>query len=183
MTMSSNTLHDRNWQNPQFKSIIPRFIITSRPKSTKMVQFATSSIDFIPRPVKTYHKETYSRLAPANSSFDAKGKTVLITAGATGIGFSISKASAEAGVARIIIISRRREPQAKAKAELEAKFPTAKVETFLASVTDKVKMTEILKGVEGGIDVLVLCAAAPNQHSLLQETTSEYVNDAFRTNV
>jgi hypothetical protein len=34
-----------------------------------------------PAEIKTYHSETYDRISPSNSKFDAKGKTLLITAG------------------------------------------------------------------------------------------------------
>jgi hypothetical protein len=34
-----------------------------------------------PAEIKTYHSETYDRISPHNSKFDAKGKTLLITAG------------------------------------------------------------------------------------------------------
>lgn len=34
-----------------------------------------------PAEIKTYHSETYDRISPSNSKFDAKGKTLFITAG------------------------------------------------------------------------------------------------------
>jgi hypothetical protein len=39
----------------------------------------------IPRPaeIKTYHTQTYDRISPSNAKFEAKGKTLLITAGGT----------------------------------------------------------------------------------------------------
>jgi hypothetical protein len=39
----------------------------------------------IPRPaeIKTYHSKTYDRISPSNTKFEAKGKTLLITAGGT----------------------------------------------------------------------------------------------------
>ena len=109
----------------------------------------------IPRPTPTLHNDTYDRISPAKTTFEAQGKTVLITAGGTGIGFEISKAFAEAGVARIIIVSRRPEPQAQAKQGLEDQFPDLKVETHSASVTDHAKINEILQNA-GDIDVLVI---------------------------
>lgn len=65
-----------------------------------------------PRPTQTYHSTTYDRIARQHG-FDGRDKTVLITGGATGVGYSISKAFAEAGVARIPIISRSLGPQEK----------------------------------------------------------------------
>lgn len=34
-----------------------------------------------PAEIKTYHKDTYDRISPSKTTFDAKGKTLLITAG------------------------------------------------------------------------------------------------------
>ena len=34
-----------------------------------------------PAEIKTYHSETYDRVSPSKSTFDAKGKTLFITAG------------------------------------------------------------------------------------------------------
>jgi hypothetical protein len=34
-----------------------------------------------PAEIKTYHSETYDRISPSKSAFDAKGKTLFITAG------------------------------------------------------------------------------------------------------
>lgn len=42
------------------------------------------SLQDLPRPVKTYHTETYDRIAPAKAQLKGVGKTVLITGGATG---------------------------------------------------------------------------------------------------
>ncbi|KAK4629870.1 hypothetical protein CLAFUW4_08627 [Fulvia fulva] len=42
------------------------------------------SIADLPRPVKTYHTQTYDRISPSNAQFKGEGKTVLITGGVTG---------------------------------------------------------------------------------------------------
>jgi hypothetical protein len=34
-----------------------------------------------PAEIKTYHTETYDRISPTKTQFDAKGKTLFITAG------------------------------------------------------------------------------------------------------
>jgi hypothetical protein len=36
-----------------------------------------------PAEIKTYHNKTYDRISPLNTKFEAKGKTLLITAGGT----------------------------------------------------------------------------------------------------
>lgn len=39
------------------------------------------ALHFRPAEIATYHSKTYERISPTRTSFDAKGKTVLITAG------------------------------------------------------------------------------------------------------
>lgn len=80
----------------------------------------------------TYHSTTYDRIARHNG-LDGQGKTILITGGASGVGYSISKAFAEAGVARLTIVSRSPGPQQKAKTDLEAAYPSTQILPYQAS--------------------------------------------------
>jgi len=137
---------------------------------------------FFPSAIKTYHKQPYERLSPSKSTFDAKGKTVFITAGATGIGYAISESFAEAGVEQIVIIQRREEVLAKAKQQLEAKYPKTKITTYAASANDRKRMSEIVQEV-GKVDVLVPCAAAGNADLPAYEVTAEDLENVFVTNV
>jgi NAD(P)-dependent dehydrogenase (short-subunit alcohol dehydrogenase family) len=111
----------------------------------------------LPRPTKVYHSTSYDRIAKKHG-FEGEGKTVLITGGATGVGYSISKAFAGAGIARLAIVSRTLGPQQKAKTELEAAYPSTQVLLYQASITDHVRMKEVLQEF-GCVDVLILCAS------------------------
>ncbi|KAK5164255.1 uncharacterized protein LTR77_009949 [Saxophila tyrrhenica] len=139
-----------------------------------------------PRPaeIKTYHINTYDRISPKSSGFDGKGKTVLITGGSDGIGFSIGRAFAAAGVAKIVIVSRSKEPQEKAKAELTSKFPDLDVQTFQASVIDDLDNITSAMQAAGPIDVLVLNAAYSHTMNVPSSTipTSE-IEKTFQANV
>lgn len=137
---------------------------------------------FFPSAIKTYHKQSYDRLSPSKTTFAAEGKTVFITAGATGIGYAICESFAAAGVAQIVIIQRREEVLAKAKQALESKYPKTKITTYAASANDRKRMTEILQEV-GHIDVLVPCAAAGNADVPAYEVTADDLENVFVTNV
>nr|POE53448.1 short chain dehydrogenase andi [Quercus suber] len=139
------------------------------------------SLQDIPRPTKTYHTETYDRISK-HHGFKGNGKTVLVTGGATGIGFSISRAFAAAGVARVVHVARSPDTLAKAKNELETAFPATQVLTFQASITDLVRVKEILQEL-GTLDVLVLSATfIPPMNPLVKLSTKD-VTESFDTTV
>lgn len=139
--------------------------------------------DAVPRPVKTYHSEPYDRISPSKTTFEAAGKTVLVTGGAAGIGFEISKAFAEAGIARLIILSRSSGPQIEARKKLHANFPKLEIELVQAAITDNARMKEVLTSV-GPIDVLVLNAAATHPSDVATIDLKDGVmEDVFNTNV
>lgn len=134
-----------------------------------------------PRPTKTYHTTAYDRIIK-HHGFVATGKTILITGGASGIGYSFAHAFASTGVARIAIVSRSPGPQEKAKRDLESTSPSTEVLPFQASVTDNARMIEILKEL-GTVDVLVLNAAVAHRRATATDITTEEMQDAFDTNV
>ena len=140
-----------------------------------------SFMQSLPRPTKTYHTKTYDRIAKHNG-FDGTGKTILITGGASGIGYSFSKAFAAAGVARIAIVSRSSGPQEKAKKDLEAAYPSTQILPYQASVTDDICMTEILQEL-GLVDVLILNAAVAHRRAQATEISTKEMQDAFDINV
>jgi NAD(P)-dependent dehydrogenase (short-subunit alcohol dehydrogenase family) len=133
------------------------------------------------RPTATYHRKSYDRIAK-HHGFDSKDKTVLVTGGSSGVGFSICKAFAEAGVKRIAIVSRSPAPLEKARAELAALCPATQALAYQASVTDNARMAEILQHL-GTVDVLVMCAAAVHNRAKANSISTEDVQTAFDTNV
>jgi NAD(P)-dependent dehydrogenase (short-subunit alcohol dehydrogenase family) len=132
----------------------------------------------LPRPaeLKKYHIKSYDRIDPRRSGFDGNGKTVFVTGGSSGstyrrrpqpqyrpgcwrvlVGYSICRAFAAAGVAKIVIVSRSPGPLTKTKEALNNSFPDVQVDTVAASITDFDAMTAALKAA-GPIDVMVLNA-------------------------
>jgi NAD(P)-dependent dehydrogenase (short-subunit alcohol dehydrogenase family) len=133
------------------------------------------------RPTGTYHSSSYDRIA-LHHGFDGRGKTVLITGGASGVGYSIAKAFASVNVARLAIVSRSLEPQLEAKASIEALCPSTEVLIFQASVTDHDRIVDILREL-GRVDVLVLCAAVIHRRANAADMTVQEMLDTFDTNV
>ncbi|KAK4506278.1 hypothetical protein PRZ48_000008 [Zasmidium cellare] len=134
-----------------------------------------------PAEIKTYHRTSYDRISPSNT-LDGKGKTVLITAGAVGIGFAIAESFAKAGVERLVLIQRRQDALGKAKQTIESKYPKTKVVTYVASVTDYDRISAILKEV-GRIDILVPNAAVSHPFVPSKDVTVDEFKATFDTNV
>lgn len=137
-------------------------------------------METLPRPVKTYHSMPYDRITK-HHGLQGHGKTVLITGGASGIGYNMSKVFAAAGVARIAIVARSAKPLEDAKTTLEAEHPSVQVLIFQASITDHARITNILKEL-GSLDVLVLNAAVAHRRANATEITIEEMEDAFDIN-
>ena len=141
----------------------------------------SSFLESLPRPTKTYRSATYDRISK-HSGFNGQGKTILVTGGANGIGYNISAAFAAAGVARIAIVARSQKPLEDAKTNLEATHPSVKVLIYKDSITDRVRMTEILQEL-GTLDVLILNAAVAHRREQATNITAEEMQDAFDINV
>jgi NAD(P)-dependent dehydrogenase (short-subunit alcohol dehydrogenase family) len=109
-------------------------------------------------PTKKYHKTTYPALDPTRPELSAKGKSILVTGGGTGIGAETAKYFAKAGASRITLLGRREQPLLDTKAEIEAAFPDTKV---LAIPTDLTKEDQVKAAFDqaGTVDVLISNAA------------------------
>lgn len=111
---------------------------------------------------KLTHSEPYSAISPSRPSLSAKGKTILITGGSEGIGWTIVAAFAAAGAGNIIILSRRAELLEEAKKNIAQAHSATQIHTFPASIDDADNVKSIFAQVRASMDepdVLVLCAA------------------------
>ncbi len=110
------------------------------------------------------------------------GKTALITGGASGIGFAVAKALAQAGM-NLVLAARTRESLQRAATELRA-FGTG----VLAVPTDVTDLSQLQKLVEtaihelGSIDVLVNNAGVES-HRDFHQLTAEEVEHTVQVNL
>lgn len=101
---------------------------------------------------------------------ELKGKTAVITGAGSGIGASVAKQLFDLGCS-VNLIGRTEKNVKKVSLDLDNTLEN--INYFSCDVTDEVelnKVRELILNVEGKIDILVTCAAAPGYSSKFEET-------------
>jgi NAD(P)-dependent dehydrogenase (short-subunit alcohol dehydrogenase family) len=94
----------------------------------------------LPKGIQTWHSTSYPAIDPSRPELNAKGKTVVVSGGGSGIGAAIAKAFAAAGAPQIAIFGRRQNVLEATKAAIEREYPSTHISTYTADVT---KATEV----------------------------------------
>jgi NAD(P)-dependent dehydrogenase (short-subunit alcohol dehydrogenase family) len=120
-----------------------------------------------PSPTKAFHRTTYPAISPKRPELVAKGKTIVITGGGTGIGAETALYFAKAGAACVAILGRRPDPLYKTKASIETHYPET---TVLALPTDVTKLDQVERALDeiarvGPLDVLISNAGVSGSSS------------------
>ena len=128
-----------------------------------------------PSPTKTFHRKTYPSLDPTRPELSAKGKTIIITGGGTGIGAETALYFAKAGASRIGILGRREQPLLDTKARIQAEFPNAEIVAVPTDVTkqDEVEQAFAKVAGDGRIDVLISNAAVIGAQGYIKDLSAE----------
>ncbi|KAH7323644.1 oxidoreductase [Rhexocercosporidium sp. MPI-PUGE-AT-0058] len=138
-----------------------------------------------PSPTTKWHDNTYASLSPSRPELSAKGKTVLITGGGTGIGARTAQDFAEAGASRIALLGRREQPLLDTKTSIQQRFPD--VEIFVAStdVTNRSQVDVAFAKFVGTskIDVLVSNAAIIGPQDPVKDVDANKFLEAINTNL
>jgi NAD(P)-dependent dehydrogenase (short-subunit alcohol dehydrogenase family) len=125
---------------------------------------------------KTWHTKPYPYIDPSRPELSAKGKNVVVTGGATGIGLAISVAFAKAGAKSVVIMGRRAEKLEEGKKTITA---TAAGTTVSYKVVDLVKKEDTVAAFNavaqefGKIDVLIANASVFGQGGMIADLTAE----------
>ena len=130
-----------------------------------------------PSPVVKWHDNSYQSISPTRPELSAKGKTVFIAGGGTGIGAETAKSFAKAGATQIGIIGRRNQPLLETKAAIEKTFPGVEVFTASADVTKKEQVDTAFAAFAkryGKVNVLIAAAAVTGPHEAVGEDSLDH---------
>ncbi|KAK5055098.1 hypothetical protein LTR84_012846 [Exophiala bonariae] len=138
-----------------------------------------------PSPTSTWRTGVYPSISPTRPELSAKGKTVVITGGGTGIGAETARYFAEAGASLIALLGRREQPLQDTKAAIEGEFPNVKVVVSSTDITNKVEVENAFAKVVGDkkIDVLVSNAAMIGPQEAVGEADDTKLLDAVSQNL
>ncbi len=142
-----------------------------------------------PKPVRmltqTIHQKAYPAISPSRPELSQAGRTILVTGGATGIGYAIAQAFSQAAAARVILVGRRDNVLREAVSKLAeyAKQIGSKTEFIgrAADDSDLDSTAPLWTGLEEegiAVNVLVLNAASISAASpLLERGLDKFWND------
>ncbi|KAB2574382.1 Short-chain dehydrogenase/reductase SDR [Lasiodiplodia theobromae] len=161
-----------------------------------------------PNLTKTTHRTEYAAISPLNPANSHAGKTVVVTAGATGVGLFISRGFLRAGARTVVLLARREAVLAEAAAGLRDEFgekssdgAVDKVLTYAVDITDEDRVNDVFADVRRrinsgddnddgkkvelrrDIDILVLSAAYVDHGLPVLGYTQQSLRASFETNV
>ena len=138
----------------------------------------------------TIHRTPYPAISPLRQELKKAGSTVLVTGGATGIGYAIAQAFSEASAARVIIAGRRESVVQDAVAKLTAIAKQNGSSTqFIGRQTDVADLESTARlwtdlEAEGiSVDVLVLNAASISEAATVLDLGVDRVWPDYLINV
>ncbi|TVY80469.1 Short chain dehydrogenase citE [Lachnellula suecica] len=139
-----------------------------------------------PSPTKAWHSAAYPSISPTRPEISAKGKTILITGGGTGIGAATALSFAEAGASRIALLGRRSQPLLDTAASITKSFPSVSVFTAPTDVTQQDSVAAAFAdflGTTGKINVLVSNAAILGPQDAIADVDPVEFIDAIQKNL
>jgi len=121
-----------------------------------------------PSPTKTFHREPYTSIDPSRPELSSANKNVVVTGGGRGIGSRIAYAFAKSGAANVAIVGRSEQSLADTKGLIENDFPSTKVHTLVADITDALSVEKSFAAFAsslGGGKIDILAANAGYLHT------------------
>jgi NAD(P)-dependent dehydrogenase (short-subunit alcohol dehydrogenase family) len=142
---------------------------------------------------KKIHSKPYKTISVSRPELSQAGKTVLVTGGATGIGFALTRSFIEAGAARAIVVGRRQNVLESASDELQryaSEVASGRTATEIvtkrcdqANPEDVKSLWTFFKSHGIEVDVLVLNAASFAPVKPILDIDPEELWSIYQTNV
>lgn len=136
---------------------------------------------------KTWHSKPYPQISPSRPELSAKGKTVFVTGGGTGIGKATAIAFAQAGAKAVAIFGRRVEKLESAAEEIRQANPQTLV---VCESIDLTQFADVKRGfqnaiekINGKVDVFIGNAAIQPRLADVVGYDEESLNEAIRGNL
>lgn len=144
----------------------------------------TAALSF-PSPTKGWHNKAQPSTLPTRPELSAKGKSVIVTGGGTGIGGETARYFAEAGASRIALLGRRAQPLLDNKAFIENKFPGVEVITVSTDITKKSDVDAAFSQFAGNgqINVLIHSAATVGPKEGVADADGDSYLETIQENV
>ncbi len=139
---------------------------------------------FLTRFTPTYRQSAYPAISPLLPELSCSGKTILVTAGATGLGFFISRGFCQAQASNVILLSRRESVLSAASEKLSSEFPNTNIHTYVCDITDAEAVAKVfssVKGKIGRVDILVNSATNQSLPFPITELTPAKLKETFDT--
>jgi len=138
-----------------------------------------------PTPTQKWHNNIYPSISPTRPELSAKGKTVLVTGGGSGIGAETARHFAAAGASRIALLGRRKNRLDETKVSIERQFPEVEVFVAAADVTEKSDVDAAFAEFLGDerLHVLVSSAAVTGPHDSVEDVDGDRFLDGVLQNL
>ena len=116
--------------------------------------------------------------------FDLAGKTAIVTGGATGLGYFMTRGLMRSG-AKVMMVARREEVLSNAAKKLRKDTNTGEVLFYRADLGMRESISDLIQHVDndmGGADI-VICNAVHNELQHLEDIRDETLDEMFQINV
>ncbi|KAH7145906.1 hypothetical protein B0J13DRAFT_666553 [Dactylonectria estremocensis] len=137
--------------------------------------------------IQTIHQNTYPAISPTRPELSTKGKSALISGGASGIGAAITQSFAQSGITNLAILGRTEKSLLEKKTQVELISPATTVWIYVVDVANaKATLSAVQSfaaSINGKIDILIANAGYMSSLNSVSDSDPEDWWLGFETTV